>query len=316
MACRAPCCVPARRAVEHTTMSWVARNVVDPVRQALRQGLTPYQIGMSLVCGVVSGIFPVPGTTTAVGFGLIYAFKVNPVLVQGAAVPAAAAPARAPGLGSRGPLGTAWWRPSEQRSASWRRRWSWRSSRGSRASAPRCSAWTAPPSRSAPSSTRWKPAWWTRCSRSGPCCCWPSSAGACAPRSCSWSARCCPASWRAPCRKRSTTRSCDRRALSMLRRGPKRSPEPRACTVYYSFPMNRAYLTGAAVIRGRGGGIASERASTWSIVPVVSAQIRWLGARTRLMGRPAFDGAAARDPPGTDRDHPDGAFHLGGCCLV
>ena len=79
--------------------SWVARKVVDPVRQALRQGLTPYQIGMSLVCGLVSGVFPVPGTTTAVGFGLIYVFKVNPVLVQGAAAPAASASVRPrPGL--------------------------------------------------------------------------------------------------------------------------------------------------------------------------------------------------------------------------
>jgi uncharacterized protein (DUF2062 family) len=45
--------------------SFLYRRLVRPILELLRQGVTPGKIALSLALGVVLGVFPVLGSTTA-----------------------------------------------------------------------------------------------------------------------------------------------------------------------------------------------------------------------------------------------------------
>jgi uncharacterized protein (DUF2062 family) len=55
---------------------WTLR-VVEPVKALLREGLTPERLALALAAGVATGLFPVIGTTTALGLGAAAALRLN-----------------------------------------------------------------------------------------------------------------------------------------------------------------------------------------------------------------------------------------------
>jgi uncharacterized protein (DUF2062 family) len=62
--------------------SFISRNVVEPLSNALSQGLSPHSIALSLSCGIVGGIFPIPLTTALICFIFIYLFQLNVAICQ------------------------------------------------------------------------------------------------------------------------------------------------------------------------------------------------------------------------------------------
>src|ERR1700761_8955067 len=58
------------------------RRIVEPLLALLRQGITPKKIALSLACGIVLGLFPVLGTTTALCAIAAFAFGLNLPAVQ------------------------------------------------------------------------------------------------------------------------------------------------------------------------------------------------------------------------------------------
>lgn len=58
------------------------RRVVSPLIAQLRQGSSPDELASSLACGAAVSIFPIVGTTTALGFVVGHFFKLNHVALQ------------------------------------------------------------------------------------------------------------------------------------------------------------------------------------------------------------------------------------------
>jgi uncharacterized protein (DUF2062 family) len=58
-------------------VSFVRRRVVEPLRQQLRQGITPAKLALSLALGVVISIFPVLGFTAVICGLVAFALRLN-----------------------------------------------------------------------------------------------------------------------------------------------------------------------------------------------------------------------------------------------
>lgn len=62
---------------------WVwYRRVLDPILALLRQGVTPEKIAISIVLGVILGVFPVLGATTLLCAGAAILFRLNLPAIQ------------------------------------------------------------------------------------------------------------------------------------------------------------------------------------------------------------------------------------------
>jgi uncharacterized protein (DUF2062 family) len=61
---------------------WFRRNVIVPVFELLRQGVTPEKLALSLAIGMALGCAPILGVTTILAFGICYATRLNPVAMQ------------------------------------------------------------------------------------------------------------------------------------------------------------------------------------------------------------------------------------------
>ena len=61
---------------------FLQRRIVDPLKLLLRQGITPQKVALSLACGVVCRLFPVPGTTTLLCAAVALLFRLNLPAVQ------------------------------------------------------------------------------------------------------------------------------------------------------------------------------------------------------------------------------------------
>ncbi|MGB0123393.1 MAG: DUF2062 domain-containing protein [Silvibacterium sp.] len=61
---------------------FLQRRIVDPLKLLLRQGITPQKVALSLACGVVCGLFPVPGATTLLCAAVALLFRLNLPAVQ------------------------------------------------------------------------------------------------------------------------------------------------------------------------------------------------------------------------------------------
>ena len=62
--------------------SWLQRQIITPIFQLLRQGITPEKIALSIAFGAVLGSMPFIGLTTALCFVIAYALRLNPVAIQ------------------------------------------------------------------------------------------------------------------------------------------------------------------------------------------------------------------------------------------
>jgi uncharacterized protein (DUF2062 family) len=62
--------------------SWLQRQIITPIFQLLRQGITPEKIALSIAFGAVLGSMPFFGLTTALCFLIAYALRLNPVAIQ------------------------------------------------------------------------------------------------------------------------------------------------------------------------------------------------------------------------------------------
>lgn len=61
---------------------WVQRQVILPILQLLRQGITPEKIALSIAFGAVLGSMPFLGVTTTLCFAIAYLLRLNPVAIQ------------------------------------------------------------------------------------------------------------------------------------------------------------------------------------------------------------------------------------------
>ena len=61
---------------------WFQRQVITPIFQLLRQGITPEKIALSIAFGAVLGSMPFFGVTTALCFLIAYVLRLNPVAIQ------------------------------------------------------------------------------------------------------------------------------------------------------------------------------------------------------------------------------------------
>jgi uncharacterized protein (DUF2062 family) len=62
--------------------SFIQRRIIDPIKVLLLHGTSPRKIALSLACGVVCGLFPVMGTTTALCALAALTFRLNLPTVQ------------------------------------------------------------------------------------------------------------------------------------------------------------------------------------------------------------------------------------------
>ena len=60
--------------------SWIQRNVVQPVKDVVMQGITPSKLALSFASGATGGVFPIPGVTTPVTVVLAWLFGANLVV--------------------------------------------------------------------------------------------------------------------------------------------------------------------------------------------------------------------------------------------
>ena len=63
-------------------MNWWQVKVIQPLQKLLLQGASPDAVAWSLAVGIVVGLFPVPGTTTALCAAIALLFHLNPVAIQ------------------------------------------------------------------------------------------------------------------------------------------------------------------------------------------------------------------------------------------
>ena len=62
--------------------AWLGRNIVQPIVDLLRQGITPEKIALSIALGTVLGIFPVLGSTTILCAAAAFALRLNLAAIQ------------------------------------------------------------------------------------------------------------------------------------------------------------------------------------------------------------------------------------------
>lgn len=62
--------------------AWVQRQLIAPILQLLRQGITPEKIALSIAFGAVLGSMPFIGVTTTLCFVIAYLLRLNPVAIQ------------------------------------------------------------------------------------------------------------------------------------------------------------------------------------------------------------------------------------------
>lgn len=62
--------------------NWIYRRLVLPILALLRMGATPQRLAWSIALGIVIGLNPVLGTTTALCLGVSLAFRLNVVAAQ------------------------------------------------------------------------------------------------------------------------------------------------------------------------------------------------------------------------------------------
>ena len=62
--------------------NWIYRRLVLPILALLRMGATPRRLAWSIAIGIVIGLNPVLGTTTALCLGLSFALRLNIVAAQ------------------------------------------------------------------------------------------------------------------------------------------------------------------------------------------------------------------------------------------
>ena len=62
--------------------NWIYRRLVLPILALLRMGATPRRLAWSIALGIVVGLNPVLGTTTALCLGLSFALRLNIVAAQ------------------------------------------------------------------------------------------------------------------------------------------------------------------------------------------------------------------------------------------
>lgn len=62
--------------------AWVQRQLITPLFQLLRQGITPEKIALSIAVGAVLGSMPFLGVTTTLCFIIAYLLRLNPVAIQ------------------------------------------------------------------------------------------------------------------------------------------------------------------------------------------------------------------------------------------
>ena len=58
------------------------RRILAPIRDLLRQGITPEKVALSVACGVVLGVFPVIGATTILCALAAFALRLNLPAIQ------------------------------------------------------------------------------------------------------------------------------------------------------------------------------------------------------------------------------------------
>jgi len=61
---------------------FLQRRIIEPLKLLLRQGITPQKVALSLACGIVCGLFPIPGTTTLLCVAVALIFRLNVPAVQ------------------------------------------------------------------------------------------------------------------------------------------------------------------------------------------------------------------------------------------
>lgn len=62
--------------------AWIQRQLVTPILQLLRQGITPEKIALSIAFGAVLGCMPFLGVTTTLCFLVAFLLRLNPVAIQ------------------------------------------------------------------------------------------------------------------------------------------------------------------------------------------------------------------------------------------
>ena len=62
--------------------SWLQRRLVDPILALLKQGITPDKLALSLALGVVIGLVPILGVSTALCALAALAFRLNMPAIQ------------------------------------------------------------------------------------------------------------------------------------------------------------------------------------------------------------------------------------------
>jgi uncharacterized protein (DUF2062 family) len=61
---------------------WIQRQIIVPIIQLLRQGITPEKIALSIAFGAVLGSMPAIGVTTTLCLIIAYLLRLNPVAIQ------------------------------------------------------------------------------------------------------------------------------------------------------------------------------------------------------------------------------------------
>ena len=69
--------------IQHNGLiSWAKRRIVNPLIVILKSGATSEGISLSLACGIMGGLFPIPATTTIACIALTWLLKLNFAAVQ------------------------------------------------------------------------------------------------------------------------------------------------------------------------------------------------------------------------------------------
>jgi len=64
------------------TARLVHQNILRPLKALLVQGISPGRLAASMACGMIIGVFPLVGTTTAISTMLAIALRLNLLTVQ------------------------------------------------------------------------------------------------------------------------------------------------------------------------------------------------------------------------------------------
>lgn len=61
---------------------WARERIAVPILELLKQGVTPEKIALSIAFGIVLGVLPALGITTALCFLIALIFRLNPIAIQ------------------------------------------------------------------------------------------------------------------------------------------------------------------------------------------------------------------------------------------